>query len=47
LRFKESLGATEFWYHDTLLCRAFGDGRFINSDRVCWAIINSSSVGMT
>ena len=39
MRFKESVGVAEFWYHDTLLCLAFGDGLSINSDRVCWAII--------
>ena len=37
----------KFGYHDALLYLALGDGLSSNSDNVCWAIINSSSVGMT
>ncbi len=47
LALQGALGIGEFWNHDTLSCLALGDGLSNNSDNVCCAIINSSSVGMT
>lgn len=40
-------GIRKFRNHDALSCLTPGDGLSSSSDNVCFAIINSSSVGMT
>ena len=42
-----NLGIREYGNHDTLSCLGLGDGLFNSSDKVCSAIISSSSVGTT
>ena len=44
---QRDLGIREYRNHDTLSCLALDDGLFNSSDNVCFAIISSSSVGMT
>src|ERR1044072_6532736 len=48
LALQRNLGLGEYRdVHDTLSRSKFGDGRFMSSASVCWAIISSSSVGTT